>query len=495
MTRGITLRTLLVGLTLCSGLLVLFLTLSGVGDVLRDAGVAFGRGERALLSRSLLSTQFVRGLIGIALALALAAAAGSAASRLFTAARTGPDPRRVDADEPLWLREARDVTAVMGWMEEANRERVAVLARGRDELDRLLEAVSEGILHLDGAGRVIRANRAARRLLSLPDDAVGQQIGSVVRSAELRQLVQRALQTDGLPPREITFEERTLVVTARTLISGESTPDPEPAGLAVAVADLTALRRLESVRRDFVANASHELKTPLTSIRGYAETLRDETLSADTRRQFVGTIASNAERLQHIVDDLLDLSRLESGTWQPALAEVSAQDAVIEAWRDFAQRAERVGVRFDLESTGSYRVLADASALRQILGNLFDNALRHTADGDLVQVRIGPMPRAASSASAGGTIRDSAVFIAIDVRDTGAGIPGDALPRIFERFYRVESSRARDARGTGLGLAIVRHLTESMGGTVEAQSRLGRGTTIRVLLPTADGGAASVSAS
>jgi signal transduction histidine kinase len=258
------------------------------------------------------------------------------------------------------------------------------------------------------------------------------------------------------------------------------------AGLAVALADLTALRRLESVRRDFVANASHELKTPLTSIRGYAETLRDESVPPEVQRQFLATISSNAERLQHIVDDLLDLSRLESGTWKPTLAAVHPEAAAREAWADLEARASARQIAFALRAETDSPLAADRSALRQILSNLFDNAIRHTPPGGGIETRVIewlPQRREPS-------VRDRRTrYLAIEVRDTGSGIPSDALPRIFERFYRVDPARARAEGGTGLGLSIVKHLTESMGGTVEAESQLGRGTTIRIILPAMDGGA------
>ena len=248
---------------------------------------------------------------------------------------------------------------------------------------------------------------------------------------------------------------------------------------AVAVADLTALRRLESVRRDFVANASHELKTPLTSIRGYAETLLDDDLPADMRRQFIATISDNADRLQRIVDDLLDLSRLESGRWQPRLTTLEADTVAREAWHDFEERALERGVRFDVAADCDTGVLADRSGLEQIFSNLYDNALRYTGEGGAIEVRIvettGPASRR----------QGQPPLTAIEVSDTGAGIPGDVLPRIFERFYRADPARSRAEGGTGLGLSIVKHLAESMGGGVDARSRLGRGTTIRVMLPAA----------
>ena len=303
----------------------------------------------------------------------------------------------------------------------------------------------------------------------------------------MRALLQRATVEHALPPREITFEESTLVVTARRLGDGASANEPGTgAGLAVAIADLTAIRRLENVRRDFVANASHELKTPLTSIRGYAETLRDESLPPEMRAQFIGTISSNAERLQHIVDDLLDLSRLESGTWRPVIGAVDARAAAVEAWADFEQAAGEGGLAFEVVAETSDALAADPSALRQILSNLYANAIRHTGPGGRIVVRIREWELPTDPSARDRRIR----HVAIEVGDTGSGIPMDALPRIFERFYRVDPARSRAAGGTGLGLSIVKLLAESMGGTAEAESQLGAGTTIRIVLPAAATGGA-----
>ena len=477
MGRGITLRALLVALTLGLGLLVLLLTLSGAEDALRAVAPALERNQREVILESLHSTQFTRGLIGLIVAALLAAWVGAAAQRLFRDARSGASGAARDS----WLREASDAADARASISEETADRLGVLERRREDLARLLEAVSDGILHIDARGHVVRANRAARRLLSLPHDVEGKQVGSVVRSAELRALLQRATVEEALPPREIAFDETTLVVTARRLREpgAGSDRDADRSGLAVAIADLTAIRRLEAVRRDFVANASHELKTPLTSIRGYAETLRDESLQPEMRQQFIDTIASNAERLQHIVDDLLDLSRLESGAWHPAIGPVDPEIAARGAWTDFDVRAAERGIEFDVVRETPDLLAGDPSALRLILSNLFSNAIRYTARGGRIATRIRDWHVPPDLA-----VRDRRMrFIAIEVRDTGSGIPLDALPRIFERFYRVDPARSRVEGGTGLGLSIVKHMVETMGGTVEAESQLGAGTTIRVILP------------
>jgi two-component system phosphate regulon sensor histidine kinase PhoR len=244
---------------------------------------------------------------------------------------------------------------------------------------------------------------------------------------------------------------------------------PLPSGGAVLVLhDLTELRRLEAVRRDFVANVSHELKTPLTSISGYAETLLAEAPDHDVTRRFLATIVSNAQRMQRLVDDLLDLSRIEAGRWQPTRTDVDVAAVARESWQALAGRAaaRRIELGVDL-APDAREVYADLDALRQIFTNLMDNSLRYTPDGGRVTV----------------TARRGDGEVAVAVHDTGTGITSEHLPRIFERFYRADQSRSREEGGTGLGLAIVKHLVEAHGGRVSAESELGVGTTVTAFFP------------
>ncbi|MBI4538897.1 MAG: HAMP domain-containing protein [Gemmatimonadetes bacterium] len=331
--------------------------------------------------------------------------------------------------------------------------RLAELSRERDEMRALIDCMAEGVLALSADSRVVGANREASRLLRLPADPRGAPAGALVRQPELRALLGQAL-VAGFEAREATFEGRTLLVTARALDAG---------GAVVTLLDATELRRLERVRRDFVANASHELKTPLTALRGYAETLLEEEPPPELRREFLASIHGNTVRLQRLVDDLLELSRLDAGAWQPELEALEVAEAAGEVWREFERRAEEKEIGFQV--TGDAAVIADAAALHQILRNLFDNALRHTLAGGEIRVRVAPPD-------------DADGMVRVEVSDTGSGIPSAALPRIFERFYRVDPSRSRAEGGTGLGLSIVKHLVEGMGGTVGAQSELGRGTMV-----------------
>lgn len=341
----------------------------------------------------------------------------------------------------------------------------------RAELSRLLESVSEGILQTDAEGRIERVNTACSKLLGLPSDVLGERVASLVRDEPLRRALEQAAAGEPTPALEVLLDERWILAAVA----------PQAGGGAVAtLVDLTDLRRLEAVRRDFVANASHELKTPLTSIRGYADTLLSDDLPDTERHQFLETIFRNASRLQRIVDDLLDLSRIEAGRWQPELQSLSVGETVRAIWAAFEESAAARGVAFDLELCDDDRAFADPQALEQIFTNLFDNALRYTPaaspgrGADRVG-RIRVMARPEVTAAGGD-------WLIVEVSDTGAGIPRDSLPRIFERFYRADPARSRAEGGTGLGLSIVKHMVESMGGAVSAESTLGRGTTLRLRL-------------
>jgi two-component system, OmpR family, phosphate regulon sensor histidine kinase PhoR len=340
-------------------------------------------------------------------------------------------------------------------------ERLAQLEDEREEMRALIDSMSEGVLAVDPDGTVRRANPAARKIFGLDENFRGAPPEEVARQRDFLRLVRRAAAGEPIPPTELVQNGDHILATA----------EPLPRGGAVLVfLDISKLRRLEGVRRDFVANVSHELKTPLTVIRGHSETLLDEDLPVELRLKFAEAVRANADRLQTIVDDLLDLSRIESGGWKPQPEPVEVEGAAREAWQSFAPEAEARRVEFEIavepQATWAY---ADSGAFRQVLSNLFSNALRYTPDGGRIGVRA--------------RIRRPG-WLQVEVTDTGSGIPARHLDRIFERFYRVDAARSRSAGGTGLGLAIVRHLVEAHGGTVEAISEVDVGTTIRFTLPT-----------
>jgi len=371
--------------------------------------------------------------------------------------------RAIAADgEPVFpesrVREVADHVRSLRAMHEALGSRIAELRREREESRTLVESMTDGVIAADAAGRVGTCNAAARRMLGRSGEEPIPELALLFHEKVSRDFVR-----DVLAGRDV--EERELVVGGRVLLgAGRTLPD---GGTLFVLRDVTALRRLETVRRDFVANVSHELKTPLTSIAGYAETIAAEAEPGSPARNFADTILANARRMQRLVEDLLDLSRIESGGWRPAPRVVDLAAATRDAWTPFAEPGRARGVRFEAVVPPGTSVAVDPDALRQVLSNLYDNALRHTPRGGVIRV---------SAAPAGDGV-------SVDVSDTGSGIPPEHLPRIFERFYRADPARSRDQGGTGLGLAIVKHLVEAHGGRVDAESVPSRGTTVRFILP------------
>ncbi|HSG07137.1 MAG TPA: ATP-binding protein [Longimicrobiales bacterium] len=353
--------------------------------------------------------------------------------------------------------ELTDLAAAFNRLTEELQARLKEMGRDRDEMGALIDTMAEGVVALTDDARVLRVNRAARALLDLPEDIPAfAPVGTLVRHQALRELLEDSV-VHPLQSREIQLGDRFLLAASRRMALG---------GAVTTLLDVTETRRLEQVRRDFVANASHELKTPLTSIRGFAETLLEGDPPEALKSQFLAAIRDNTLRLQRLVEDLLDLSRLESGGWSASREVTSLAEVAWEVWRTFEETALGRGIEFVVE--GDAEVVADRQGLVQVFRNLMENGLRHTDDGGHLHVRVThPVPG----------------LVEVAFSDDGEGIPSRALPRIFERFYRADSSRARDIGGTGLGLAIVRHLVGAMGGEVWAESTLGEGATIRFTLP------------
>jgi len=323
----------------------------------------------------------------------------------------------------------------------------------------LTESLNEGVIAIDARQQVAQVNQRARDLLGLKD-TVPFPASNLPRERGLREAIGTALAGHAVDAHEVQIGGRELALTARPLQTG---------GAVIALFDLTPVRRLEIVRRDFVANVSHELRTPLTVIGGFAETLLDDSLPNEQRRQFTQTVLANTQRMQRLVDDLLDLSRIESGGWKPKPVQTDVRAVASEALAAVEQQQPEKHLDLRLEiGTGATHVWADPTALRQVLANLVDNAVRHTNQGTVTVY---------SQRAPGG--------VAVGVRDTGIGIPTEHLPRIFERFYRVDAGRSRAEGGTGLGLAIVKHLVEGHRGRVRAESTVGRGTNIWAEFPEA----------
>jgi two-component system phosphate regulon sensor histidine kinase PhoR len=355
--------------------------------------------------------------------------------------------------------EVGDLAIAIHRLAEQLSGRLSALEEEESLLTALLDSLNEGVMAIDARQRVVRINAIGKRLLRVRDP-VPFTLDRLPRERVLREAVAAALSGTVTESIETFIDGRNLSLSARPLARG---------GAVLALLDLTPTRRLETIRRDFVANVSHELKTPLTSVGGFAETLLDDALPAPQRRQFAETILANTRRMQRIVDDLLDLSRIESGGWVPNPQMVDVASVAVDATARAKSVADEKGVALEIEiHDDAADAYADPTALRQVLSNLAENAIRHTLSG---RVTVFTDPE------------ENGVWVG--VKDTGIGIAAEHLPRIFERFYRADRARSRDEGGTGLGLAIVRHLVEAHGGSVKAESQPGRGTTVSAFFPSA----------
>jgi two-component system phosphate regulon sensor histidine kinase PhoR len=337
-----------------------------------------------------------------------------------------------------------------------------------DQARETFQELKEGVVILDRDLRVTELNPAAARILGLDEPAAGRPLLEAVRQPELEAIARQALEQEEPGEREI---EILLAEKGRRIVRVHSVRSMAPSGPVVVtlLEDLTELRRLETIRRDFVTAISHELRTPLTAIRGYTETLATVCVSDEQRDRFLSVILRNTERLERLLEDLLLLSRAESGGLELNVTPIRVGELAREMMRELEVRFEqgKLSVEVD-EDPAPTEVLADHRALEHVLLNLLDNAIKYTPPGGSITVRIGADERRAY----------------LQIADTGVGIPSKDLGRIFERFYRVERARPRDVLSTGLGLAIVKHLTEQMGGTVGVESEVGRGSTFTVRLPT-----------
>jgi two-component system phosphate regulon sensor histidine kinase PhoR len=337
-------------------------------------------------------------------------------------------------------------------------DRVEKLESERAELSRVFDRLDDGLAVIDREGLIRRVNRAFETWVGR-DGLAGQRLASLFRDPENRTSVDRALEGNAAS-HETNLGSRTVLLSALPLKSGA----------LVVIRDLTRTRQLEGVRRDFVANVSHELKTPLTSMRGFAEALVDPGVDARTTREFATRILANTDRMQHLVDDLLDLARIESGAWRPEIEDVRVRPLIDEAWTTLKSAAELRGIRLELDLPENLEVRADRDALFQIISNLLDNATRYAPDASAIRL----------------TVRPDATGVRFEVADEGPGIPTAQLERVFERFYRVDAARSREAGGTGLGLSIVKHLVAAHGGEAGIDSALGEGTRAWFVIPGSD---------
>ena len=368
----------------------------------------------------------------------------------------------------------------------------AQLQAAREEqgkLEAVLSGMVEGVLVIDRAGTIRLSNQRADQLLRSEgaQPLVGQPLIQVTRDPDLHALVRAVMRGETAKPlvREVVFERASgrenLQVTATPILEGSQ----EPRSFILVFHDITAFKRLEATRRDFVANVSHELRTPLTAIRGYAETLRGGAVSdPKLTAKFVGVIERHSERLSRLIDDLLTLSDLELGRAELQRSPIAlgpTLDAAIDVVNEKAARG-KVEIRRDLPEELPL-LNADADRVEQVLVNLIDNAVKYTPGGGRVTISAQVMNRAPfEDAASSPQDNGRGAWVEICVADTGVGVPKQDLPRLTERFYRVDKARSRELGGTGLGLAIVKHIVQAHGGMLRIDSELGRGTNVRVYL-------------
>ncbi|PWB47985.1 MAG: PAS domain-containing sensor histidine kinase [Candidatus Methylomirabilota bacterium] len=372
-------------------------------------------------------------------------------------------------------------------------DRLAELEGERAKGAAVLDSMVEGVVAVDGADRILLINAGACRLLSTsPDASVDRPFLEVIRNKEMLDLLNRTL-TEG------TFAQQELQIFApvQRVLQVHASPlrgRAQIVGAMLVLHDVTELRRLEMVRTEFVANVSHELRTPLTSIRGYLETLLEGGLEDRAHaRPFLEVIHKHTERLGRLVGDLLDLSNLELGKVTLHRRPTALTEVVQNVMTIYGPQAvkQEIGLATELPD-GLPRVLADRDRLAQILINLIDNGIKFTPKGGRVTVTArggfrvqGLGSRDDSRSDPKPYTPDPGDFIEVAVRDTGIGIPSQNLPRITERFYRVDRARSRELGGTGLGLAIVKHLVKAHDGDLYIESELNKGTTVRFTLPLA----------
>ena len=334
-------------------------------------------------------------------------------------------------------------------------------ARGVAQQQALFNSMTEGVLLLDAAGRVQLVNEAFARLFSVAGDVRGRTVMEALRLHQVQALVNQTLIEGQMQDGELTLpgveEDRYFAVNGAAV----SSLDGQRQGMILVFHDLTRLKQLENTRREFVANVSHELRTPLSLIKGYVETLIDGARdNPEVALKFLHTIERHADRLTFLIEDLLTISRLESGQIVINLASTELRSVVARVVEDLASRAATRQVTLVNEVPEALQAVADPERLHQVFANLVDNAIMHGRVGGTVRI---------------GAQAPTEQTVEVWVQDDGAGIPPEACARVFERFYRVDKARTREAGGTGLGLAIVKHLVLAHGGEVRVEGGLGTG--------------------
>jgi two-component system phosphate regulon sensor histidine kinase PhoR len=356
----------------------------------------------------------------------------------------------------------------LNWMAQELKNRIDTIALQRNELEGILSSMIEAVILLDAEDRIKTMNHAAETLTRHTfRESVGKLVYEIIEAEEVKECIHTIRLNQESIERTIKFPwgDKTLYLQ----VHGSFTPSPPLEGqLLLVLNDITRLKQLEEMRKDFVANVSHELRTPITSILGFVETLKEGALqNPETSLRFLSIIENQSRRLYSIIEDLLDLSRLEQAETEIRFEEASLSDLFEEVRTLSMVKAEekRILLRFNAVEDISLRL--NPLLIVQALVNLVENAIKYCAPGSVVEV----------------SARRDAEGILFSVKDTGPGIPREELPRIFERFYRIDKTRSRSSGGTGLGLAIVKHIALVHGGSVSVESEVGKGSTFYLTIP------------
>jgi two-component system, OmpR family, phosphate regulon sensor histidine kinase PhoR len=366
--------------------------------------------------------------------------------------------------------EMANLSVALNQMANQLDERIKSVIKHRNELEAVLSSMKEGVIAFDLEERILRINQVAAAMFDKdPWEMENRSIQEAIRNSELQKFTKNALKNgDGLECDIVFYQdkERILNVHSTPLLDAKE----ERIGILVVLNDVTRLRRLENMRQDFVANVSHEIKTPLTAILGFVETLlQDSDKIPDTTRRFLSIIDRHVHRLVAIIEDLLNLSRIERDSERKEIALVHApvEDVIRTAVQMLEAKAEEKKIRIDYKCEDSLSADMDSPLIEQAVVNLMDNAIKYsTADGT-IEVNAA----------------EKYDEVQISIRDHGIGIAEEHLPRLFERFYRVDKARSRKLGGTGLGLAIVKHIIQAHNGQVTVKSNPGKGSTFTLHLP------------
>jgi len=371
--------------------------------------------------------------------------------------------------------EFRLLTQAISEMDVLLRNKIEEISKEKDYLHTVLKGMAEGVLVVDEKSRIIMINDALRKLFSITTEVVDKTPLEFIRNAKLEGAIREAIREAKISSFELTVSSslgKTFEVNVVGISPFSEGTHPKGNAMSGAIAvfhDISRLKELEKIRQDFVANVSHELRTPLTTIKGYTETLLDGALREEVAPQFLQVIQKHVDRLAKIVEDLLTLSKIESKEFQLKKEKFNLSELIDDVLEFLKEVAKKKKISMDtVPVPSSLTIEGDRNILEQVLFNLLDNAIKYAQEGGKITLSA---------------VQKNQSEIEVSIQDNGMGIPKEDLPRIFERFYRVDRGRSQELGGTGLGLSIVKHLLSAHGGRVWAESQLGEGSTFYFTLP------------